>query len=47
MATKTLNFYAHGLDHDTTVMLMFNPPDSEKLYIDQFPHVWSMFTGLS
>jgi hypothetical protein len=43
MATKTLNFYAHKLEHDTTLMLMFKPPGTEKLYHDQFPHVWSMF----
>ncbi|KAJ1300843.1 hypothetical protein OPQ81_002483 [Rhizoctonia solani] len=37
MATKTLNFYAYGLQKDTTVMLMFEPPNSHKLFKDQFP----------
>jgi len=44
MATKTLNIYASGLLTDTTLMLMFNPPNNEKLFIDQFPHVWKVIT---
>ncbi|KAJ1299598.1 hypothetical protein OPQ81_012018 [Rhizoctonia solani] len=44
MATKTLNFYAYGLQRDTTVMLMFEPPNSHKLFKDQFPVVWKVIT---
>ncbi|CAE6458623.1 unnamed protein product [Rhizoctonia solani] len=44
MATKTLNFYAYGLQKDTTVMLMFEPPNSHKLFKDQFPVVWKVIT---
>ncbi|CUA77327.1 hypothetical protein RSOLAG22IIIB_06656 [Rhizoctonia solani] len=44
MATKTLNFYAYGLQKDTTVMLMFEPPNNHKLFKDQFPVVWKVIT---
>ncbi|QRV94541.1 hypothetical protein RhiJN_22559 [Ceratobasidium sp. AG-Ba] len=44
MATKTLNFYTYNLQRDTTVMLMFQPPNSGKLYKDQFPVVWKIIT---
>ncbi|QRV94507.1 hypothetical protein RhiJN_22525 [Ceratobasidium sp. AG-Ba] len=44
MATKCLHFYTYNLRRDTTVMLMFQPPDSEKLYKDQFPVVWKVLT---
>ncbi|KAG8736739.1 hypothetical protein FRC10_008981 [Ceratobasidium sp. 414] len=44
MATKTLNFYTYGLQKDTTVMLMFQPPSNVKLYRDQFPVVWKVIT---
>ncbi|CAE6476488.1 unnamed protein product [Rhizoctonia solani] len=44
MATKTLNFYAYGLQKDTTVMLMFEPPNSHKLFKDQFPVVWKVIS---
>jgi hypothetical protein len=36
-----------GLQHDTTLMLMFDPPRTDKLYYDQFPHVWSTLTNFS
>ncbi|KAG8719080.1 hypothetical protein FRC08_003698 [Ceratobasidium sp. 394] len=41
MASKTLKFYSYDLMHDTTVMLLFNPPNSQKLFVDQYPVVWS------
>ncbi|QRV90243.1 hypothetical protein RhiJN_18261 [Ceratobasidium sp. AG-Ba] len=44
MATKTLNFYTYDLQKDTTVMLMFEPPSSGKLFKDQFPVVWKIIT---
>ncbi|CAE7063522.1 unnamed protein product [Rhizoctonia solani] len=44
MATKTLNFYAYGLQKDTSVMLMFEPPNKHKLFKDQFPVVWKVIT---
>ncbi|KAG9084525.1 hypothetical protein FRC06_004047 [Ceratobasidium sp. 370] len=44
MATKTLNFYSYDLKHDTTVMLMFKPPNSQKLFVDQYPVVWKVIT---
>ncbi|KAJ1300844.1 hypothetical protein OPQ81_002484 [Rhizoctonia solani] len=44
MATKTMNFYSYGLQKDTTVMLMFEPPNSHKLFKDQFPVVWKVIT---
>ncbi|QRV84654.1 hypothetical protein RhiJN_26719 [Ceratobasidium sp. AG-Ba] len=44
MATKTLNFYTYNLQKDTTVMLMFDPPSSQKLFKDQFPVVWKVIT---
>ncbi|KAG8683926.1 hypothetical protein FRC11_012874 [Ceratobasidium sp. 423] len=37
MASKRLNIYSYGLHRDTTLMLMFEPPNSSKLYKDQFP----------
>ncbi|KDN33615.1 hypothetical protein RSAG8_13289, partial [Rhizoctonia solani AG-8 WAC10335] len=37
MASKTLNIYAYGLQKDTSLMLMFEPPNSSKLFKDQFP----------
>ncbi|KAG9096236.1 hypothetical protein FS749_008867 [Ceratobasidium sp. UAMH 11750] len=42
MASKTLNFYSYDLMHDTTVMLLFNPPNSQKLFVDQYPVVWKV-----
>ncbi|KAG9096234.1 hypothetical protein FS749_008865 [Ceratobasidium sp. UAMH 11750] len=42
MASKTLNFYTYGLQKDTTVMLMFQPPSTSKLFRDQFPVVWKI-----
>ncbi|KAF8593191.1 hypothetical protein BDV93DRAFT_529974, partial [Ceratobasidium sp. AG-I] len=44
MASKTLNIYSHGLQKDTTIMLMFQPPDNGKLFRDQFPVVWKVIT---
>ncbi|KAB5588753.1 hypothetical protein CTheo_7807 [Ceratobasidium theobromae] len=44
MADKTLNFYAYGLQGDTTLLFMFEPPKSSKLYIDQFPVAWKVVT---
>ncbi|KAG9085641.1 hypothetical protein FRC06_003525 [Ceratobasidium sp. 370] len=44
MASKTLNFYSYDLRHDTTVMPMFKPPNSQKLFIDQYPVVWKVIT---
>ncbi|KAF8597183.1 hypothetical protein BDV93DRAFT_527621 [Ceratobasidium sp. AG-I] len=44
MASKTLNIYALGLQKDTTIMLMFQPPNSGKLFRDQFPVVWKVIT---
>ncbi|KAG8719078.1 hypothetical protein FRC08_003696 [Ceratobasidium sp. 394] len=44
MATKTLNFYSYNLMKDTSVVLVFQPPDSSKLYRDQFPVVWKVIT---
>ncbi|KAB5589142.1 hypothetical protein CTheo_7414 [Ceratobasidium theobromae] len=44
MASKTMNFYACGLQKDTTVMLMFEPPKNDKLFRDQFPVVWKVIT---
>ncbi|KAG9085642.1 hypothetical protein FRC06_003526 [Ceratobasidium sp. 370] len=44
MASKTLNFYTYGLQKDTTVMLMFEPPSDVKLFRDQFPVVWKIIT---
>ncbi|QRW13263.1 hypothetical protein RhiLY_12262 [Ceratobasidium sp. AG-Ba] len=44
MASKTLNFYTYDLQKDTTVMLMFDPPNSQKLFKDQFPVVWKIVT---
>ncbi|KAF8600684.1 hypothetical protein BDV93DRAFT_525268 [Ceratobasidium sp. AG-I] len=44
MASKTLNIYSYGLQKDTTVMLMFQPPSNSKLFRDQFPVVWKVIT---
>ncbi|KAG8700745.1 hypothetical protein FRC11_012699 [Ceratobasidium sp. 423] len=44
MASKTLNIYAYGLQKDTSLMLMFEPPNSSKLFKDQFPVVWKVIT---
>ncbi|KAF8600681.1 hypothetical protein BDV93DRAFT_525265 [Ceratobasidium sp. AG-I] len=44
MASKTLNIYSLGLQRDTTVMLMFEPPSNSKLFRDQFPVVWKVIT---
>ncbi|CAE6373862.1 hypothetical protein RSOLAG1IB_06321 [Rhizoctonia solani AG-1 IB] len=44
MASKTLNFYAYGLQKDTSLMLMFEPPNNSKLFKDQFPVVWKVIT---
>ncbi|CAE6335930.1 unnamed protein product [Rhizoctonia solani] len=41
MASKTMHFYAYGLQKDTTVMMVFEPPSKAKLFKDQFPVVWS------
>ncbi|QRV82065.1 hypothetical protein RhiJN_10080 [Ceratobasidium sp. AG-Ba] len=38
--SKSLNFYACGLEKDVTLMLVFKPATSAKLYRDQFPIVW-------
>ncbi|KAF8752248.1 hypothetical protein RHS01_07982 [Rhizoctonia solani] len=37
MASKTMHFYAYGLQKDTTVMMVFEPPSKAKLFKDQFP----------
>ncbi|KAF8600672.1 hypothetical protein BDV93DRAFT_261110 [Ceratobasidium sp. AG-I] len=42
MATKTLNFRTFGLQKDTAVVLVINPPAGPKLYRDQFPVVWKV-----
>ncbi|KAF8685050.1 hypothetical protein RhiXN_11077 [Rhizoctonia solani] len=39
MASKTMHFYAYGLQKDTTVMMVFEPPSKAKLFKDQFPVV--------
>ncbi|KAF8600679.1 hypothetical protein BDV93DRAFT_261243 [Ceratobasidium sp. AG-I] len=44
MASKTLSFYSSGLQRDTTVMLMFDPPPSMKLFRTMFPVVWKVIT---
>ncbi|KAG8793425.1 hypothetical protein FRC12_002800 [Ceratobasidium sp. 428] len=44
MATKTLNFYSYNLQKDTSVVLMFQPPATDKLFKDQFPVVWKVIT---
>ncbi|CAE7230706.1 unnamed protein product [Rhizoctonia solani] len=42
MASKTMHFYAYGLQRDTSVMLLFEPPSNSKLFRDQFPVVWKV-----
>ncbi|KAG9096237.1 hypothetical protein FS749_008868 [Ceratobasidium sp. UAMH 11750] len=42
MATKTLNFHTYGLQKETFLMLMFEPPNTSRLYRDQFPVVWKL-----
>ncbi|KAG8965316.1 hypothetical protein FRC03_000700 [Tulasnella sp. 419] len=44
MATRTLNFYSYGLTEDVTIMLMFDPPNPERLFIDQWPIAWKVIT---
>ncbi|KAG8738563.1 hypothetical protein FRC10_006688 [Ceratobasidium sp. 414] len=44
MATKTLNFYSYNLMKDTSVVLVFQPPETSKLFKDQFPVVWKVIT---
>ncbi|KAB5592341.1 hypothetical protein CTheo_4222 [Ceratobasidium theobromae] len=44
MTSKTMNFYACGLQKDTAVMLVFEPPKTDKLFRDQFPVVWKVIT---
>ncbi|QRV94540.1 hypothetical protein RhiJN_22558 [Ceratobasidium sp. AG-Ba] len=44
MITKTLNIYGYDLREDTTIMLMFEPPDNEKLFKTHFPVVWKVIT---
>ncbi|CUA68018.1 hypothetical protein RSOLAG22IIIB_07697 [Rhizoctonia solani] len=44
MANKTLNIYAPHLQKETTIMLMFEPPISDRLFKDQFPVVWKIAT---
>ncbi|CAE6453948.1 unnamed protein product [Rhizoctonia solani] len=44
MANKTLNIYAPHLQKETTIMLMFEPPISDRLFEDQFPVVWKIAT---
>ncbi|KAG9084526.1 hypothetical protein FRC06_004048, partial [Ceratobasidium sp. 370] len=42
MTTKILNFYGYNLERETSLMLMFEPPNTSQLYLDQFPVVWKL-----
>ncbi|KAG9081170.1 hypothetical protein FRC06_005755 [Ceratobasidium sp. 370] len=42
MATKTLNIYAYDLREDTTIMFMFEPPSTSKLFHGEYPVVWKV-----
>ncbi|KAF8600651.1 hypothetical protein BDV93DRAFT_546257 [Ceratobasidium sp. AG-I] len=40
MAGKTLNFHSNGLTRDTTLVLVFDPPQNSDLFRYEFPVVW-------
>ncbi|KAG9096238.1 hypothetical protein FS749_008869 [Ceratobasidium sp. UAMH 11750] len=42
MAVKVLNFYAYHLKKEVVLMLMFEPPNTSQLYVDQFPVAWKI-----
>ncbi|GAB1528559.1 hypothetical protein RhiTH_011753 [Rhizoctonia solani] len=44
MDKKTLRIHPHGLQKDTTIALMFEPPRSRQLFKNQFPVVWKVLT---
>ncbi|KAG9096233.1 hypothetical protein FS749_008864 [Ceratobasidium sp. UAMH 11750] len=47
MATKTLNIYAYDLREDTTIMFMFEPPNTSKLFRGEYPVVWKVIKLLA
>ncbi|KAG8741417.1 hypothetical protein FRC12_015683 [Ceratobasidium sp. 428] len=47
MTTKTLNIYAYDLREDTSIMFMFEPPNTSRLFKSEFPVVWKVVKLLS